>query len=209
MQLSILCQIIQQQVEMLMPYCSVPQQHIMFMSWADSSLWLEALTHHTVTAQLQILTHRNETIKLLTLAQKDVKVIVQNIGFIMKPGAFSTDNHSTFVQLYLADFVLITKRKEKTKTGETSYGAAPLPKFTKDLFLIQNRSIFGHMQPVWRCCRVLAVKLLPWTYVFLNPVWWKKTVKGIPPNTCTSLDMLPEKNKKKHKPNCSKLYTIV
>lgn len=33
---------------------------------------------------------------------KDTQVIVQNIGFIMKPGAyfFSTDNHPTFLHIH-------------------------------------------------------------------------------------------------------------
>lgn len=32
--------------------------------------------------------------------EEDFRVIVQNIGFIMKPGAFFTDNQSTFVQIH-------------------------------------------------------------------------------------------------------------
>lgn len=63
---------------------------------------------------------------------KTIQVIVQNIGFIMKPRAFfSTDNQPTFLHIRLLEFVVITK-------GDGSHRTFPL----SELVCLNNKGFF-------------------------------------------------------------------
>lgn len=86
-------------------------------------------------------------ISTFSLKKKDNQVNVENIGFIMKLGAFSRQPFYICTVPFLSDLVACNHKKR-----EAVYGAVYLP----EVFLIQNWNIFSNMQHL-RCSSCAAV----------------------------------------------------